>query len=547
MITPPLSHLSLRTLAVVALSLVTMCVLAFALLAWSVIEQGQRDLALLERVNVQQASSLNRLHIAGLEGLHRLDRALERQLRPSLGDPVEALAAVEREIDEMHSTLASFLDATVNHPERDEIDARATALIEALGRQLDAVRTGDRGGYRELTAEALTLSQAFTEVARGFYEQADRQGTALLASAQQRALILGQGLLAGIVVALGVLAAIALIGQRHFLRPIKTLVRHLRTLALGDLSGEITRPGSNEIGQLYQELESMRCSFTATVASLHEQSLAMFDSAQRLALGNEELAIRTRAQHAFHESTTTHLDELTTHTASTADHAVNASNLTATATAQTGEGSQVMGAFLDTMEHIHARAREVDGIVGTIDAIAFQTNILALNASVEAARAGVNGRGFAVVAEEVRQLATRSAEAAQEIKTLLADSTKNIQQGHALSEKAGDTMREIAATTDRANGLMAHIADAAQEQHRHIENLNATLAEQTRVNRDNGAQVESSAREALALEKVAEQLREVAGRFKIESDAPTAFAWRHEPAARQSAPGDIHSPQALLE
>ncbi|WP_447528318.1 methyl-accepting chemotaxis protein [Vreelandella sp. TE19] len=542
-----LQHVSLRTLAATALSLMTLCILAFALLTWSVIQQSQQDLTLLERVNVQQASSLNRLHIAGLEGLHRLDRALERQLRPSLGDPLEALEAVERELDEMTSALAAFLLATDGEPGRADIEAGASALIGAMTRQLDAVRAGDRAGYRQLTAEALTLSQAFTEQARAFYQRADQQGTTLLARAQARASMIGQGLIAGIAAAVVLLALIAYIGQRYCLRPIKTLVTHFRTLAQGDLATEIASPGRNEIGQLYSELDTMRCAFTDTIANLHEQSSAMFESAQRLALGNEDLTVRTKAQHEFHRTTTNNLEELTTHTASTAAYATEAAALTTTANDQTAQGSVVMDDFLATMERIHESARQVDGIVSTIDAIAFQTNILALNASVEAARAGTEGKGFAVVAAEVRTLATRSADAAAQIKTLLNDSNRQVQHGHSLSSQASDTMRGIAETTEKTNDLMAHIAKAAEEQHRHIETLNATLSEQTQVNQANGDQVESSARDAMALEKIAEQLREAANRFKIDAAAPPAYTWQHDPAHRIPRQDNIHSPEALLE
>ena len=153
-----LENISLRQLSLSALLLMAGCLLMFAALAWHIMQQSQRDLAALELVNVQQASSLNRLHIASLEGLNRMDRALERQLRPSLGDPIAALEAVEYELNEMSQALESFLQATQNSPYsalRDAIDDRAHQLLASMDAQHDAITSGDRSGYRQITLEAM--------------------------------------------------------------------------------------------------------------------------------------------------------------------------------------------------------------------------------------------------------------------------------------------------------------------------------------------------------------------------------------------------------
>ncbi|RUR29801.1 methyl-accepting chemotaxis protein [Vreelandella nanhaiensis] len=547
-----LKNFSLRWLSLSALVLVAFCVLMFALLTWKVMQQSQHGLAALEQVNVQQSSSLNRLHIAGLEGLHRLDRALERQLRPSLGDPAEALQAVENELSEMTVSLTSFLEATANtsyETRRDAIEQQARSLIAIMYEQLNAVQMGDRGGYRQLTLDALAHSQAFSEEARTFYQLADRQGIDLMTQAENRAQSIGQLLLLGIGLAFGLLGLMAWIGQRHILLPINRLISHFRTMAGGDLSVAVPQQGNNEIGQLYQALDHMQRALIDTVSELHGNSRHIFDSAQRLALGNEDLAIRTRQQNASHEATAANLDELTENVATTAGYAADATQLTSTAAAQSQEGSQTMTEFLTTMQEIHTRSKKVDEIVNVIDAIAFQTNILALNASVEAARAGEQGKGFAVVAGEVRGLASRSAEAARQIQALLATSASSIERGHALSTQASQGMQAIVASTEQANSLMLQIADAASEQHQHIEQLNATLHEQTQVNRANTRQVETTAKDAMSLEAAAERMREQAARFKVANNmACDDFVWQASQAVPAEHPSDnIQRAQALLQ
>ncbi|HAZ53728.1 MAG TPA: methyl-accepting chemotaxis protein, partial [Franconibacter helveticus] len=118
-----------------------------------------------------------------------------------------------------------------------------------------------------------------------------------------------------------------------------------------------------------------------------------------------------------------------------------------------------------------------------------QTNILALNAAVEAARAGEQGRGFAVVAGEVRSLASRSAEAAKEIRTLISDSQTHVGEGSELAQQAGETMDEIAEEVLRMTKLMREIANASHEQSRGTEQVNIAVSQMDEVAQQNAALV----------------------------------------------------------
>src|SRR5690606_15683847 len=128
------------------------------------------------------------------------------------------------------------------------------------------------------------------------------------------------------------------------------------------------------------------------------------------------------------------------------------------------KGGEKVRDVVSSMNAITESARKIENIISVIDGIAFQTNILALNAAVEAARAGEQGRGFAVVAGEVRTLAQRSAEAAKEIKALIGDSVRNVEDGSALVEEAGTTMEEIVTAIKRVTDIMSEISAASMEQ-----------------------------------------------------------------------------------
>ncbi|HBN59716.1 MAG TPA: chemotaxis protein, partial [Halomonas sp.] len=172
----------------------------------------------------------------------------------------------------------------------------------------------------------------------------------------------------------------------------------------------------------------------------------------------------------------------------------------ATRVTQTGE---LMTQLVANMQRITQSSQKMTDIINVIDSIAFQTNILALNASVEAARAGEHGRGFAVVAEEVRKLAGRSAGAAQEIRTLIDDSSQEVSVGAGLVEKAEAAISEVAEAARSVTHIMHDISAASAEQSSGITEVNQAVAEMDQATQQNALRVQETARAAVALEQQA--------------------------------------------
>jgi methyl-accepting chemotaxis protein len=179
------------------------------------------------------------------------------------------------------------------------------------------------------------------------------------------------------------------------------------------------------------------------------------------------------------------------------------------------QGQEVVAQAITAMSEINAASAKIADIISTIDEIAFQTNLLAVNAAVEAARAGDEGRGFAVVASEVRSLAQRSAVAAKEIKVLIQDSLRKVDAGSALVNRSGETLHGIVGSVKRVTDIVSEMAAAASEQSSGIEQVNRAITQLDQVTQSNSAQTEELSATAQSLSEQAANLLDVVSTFNL--------------------------------
>ncbi|WP_280549459.1 methyl-accepting chemotaxis protein [Halomonas sp. 11-S5] len=301
----------------------------------------------------------------------------------------------------------------------------------------------------------------------------------------------------------------------NVVRPLGELVSYFQSMKEGNLDQKIPQLGDNEIGRLYASLDEMQHGLANTVSTVRDSSESIYLGTQHIAHGNNDLSARTEQQASSLQETAASMEELSSTVNQNADNARQASQLAADATRTAQQGGEVVSEVVTTMHEISQGSHRVAEIIGTIDAIAFQTNILALNASVEAARAGEHGRGFAVVAQEVRNLASRSANASSEIRTLIQTSVKQVDAGTSRVDRAGRTMTEIVAAVQRVSDIMDEIASASSEQSNGIGQVNDAVAQMDQVTQQNAELVQQAASAANQLEAEASRLKVAVTRFQL--------------------------------
>jgi len=322
-------------------------------------------------------------------------------------------------------------------------------------------------------------------------------------------------LAAMVVAALSLGIAAAVLITRSITGPIGRAVQVATTVAAGDLSSRVVAYGKDETAQLLQALARMNDSLASIVGQVRASSESIATGSAQIAVGNADLSQRTEEQASNLQQTAASMEELSGTVKASAETASHASELAAGASAAAVKGGEIVGTVVRTMQDIAASSRKIADIIGVIDGIAFQTNILALNAAVEAARAGEQGRGFAVVAGEVRSLAGRSAEAAREIKALIAASVQKVETGAHQVDVAGASMTGIVEQVQRVSDLIAEISHGAGEQSTGIAQVGDAVSQLDQVTQQNAALVEESAAAAESLKTQAARLAEAVRVFRL--------------------------------
>jgi methyl-accepting chemotaxis protein len=298
----------------------------------------------------------------------------------------------------------------------------------------------------------------------------------------------------------------------------KAVGEALGRIAKGDLTHRIGDAMPHEYQQLREDFNLAIEQLSETLSQVQGAAETIGTGADEIANAADDLSQRTERQAASLQQTAVALNEITATVTKTAGGTRQASAAVNAAKADACHSGEIVDQAIGAMSEIEKSSSQIAQIVGMISDISFQTNVLALNAGVEAARAGDQGRGFAIVAQEVRALAQRSAEAAKDIKTLITASSRHVSQGVSLVGEAGKALGAIMAKVTEIDDLVGQIASSAQQQAAGLNEVNLAVTQMDQVVQQNAAMVEQTTAATRSLKSETEELAHIVSYFTVDDE-----------------------------
>ena len=311
-----------------------------------------------------------------------------------------------------------------------------------------------------------------------------------------------------------VLGLVGLWLEGQVIGPMQAVLSQAQSVASGQPGENLNLDRVDEIGLVMRAVNQAGLNLRSLVDDVTAQVSGVSMASHEISRGSDDLRSRTEQAASRLQQTASSMEQMTASVAGNSQSAGQAAQVAEVALEAAGQGSQVVGNVVQTMNGISTSARRIGDIIGVIDSIAFQTNILALNAAVEAARAGEHGRGFAVVASEVRSLAQRCADAAREIKSLIGASLNEVEKGGALADDAGKAVQAIVGEVQRVSELIRQISGASADQASGIGEVNTAVSQLDEVTQQNSAMVEQTSAAAQDLRRRSDRLAEALAVFK---------------------------------
>ena len=331
--------------------------------------------------------------------------------------------------------------------------------------------------------------------------------------------------------------------QQNIINPAQALVRDFNRMADGDFSGAITVNSGDEIGQIAESAGKMQGDISDMVQRINQSVYTLSTSAEEMSHVSDQANQAMMAQRQETDQVATAMNQMTATVHEVAQNAQLAADSASQANSEVGTGQSVVNDAIsaigslvqkveqasDVIHNLESDSVEIGSVLDVIRSIAEQTNLLALNAAIEAARAGEQGRGFAVVADEVRTLASRTQESTEEIQKMIErlqsgsqEAVEAMNQSRSQADvtrdtaaKAGEVLTAITSSVTNINDMNALIASAAEEQNSVAEEVNRNVVNISQASETTAESVASTAKSSEDLRNIAEELKHVVSRIKV--------------------------------
>jgi len=458
--------------------------------------RSQYELALDLRTHVL----LSDLERRGSGGPPRSDGAVTLHSQMGSNDEavIKALALLMRE------ALPAEESATIK-----ELERLTVALQQSFKQpQVSSLSDDVRNRLAEVLERRRQLAGRLTDLRRERLEEIMQSVSAVADESRK-----GTVVTAAIALAFSALAGWLL--ARAIVKPIDEAVAVAQKVAEGNLAIRMKSDARNEFGRLHRSLQAMADQVREAVEEIQRAAESVLVASREIAAGNSDLSDRTERQAAQLQVAASSMAQLAHTLSLNTQSAQSAADLAQDATGRSQEGARSTERVLEAMTRIADSSKSMAEIVVTIEGIVSRTNILAINASVEAAHAGEHGSGFAVVAEEVRALARRAGEAAREIKALIERNMSNVESGTRQAHDMASVMASMTITNKHVSEEVSEIALLAKEQSTGVLRLNGIVSQLDQGLQQNSALVEESAAAAHTLKDQAQMLSSLARKFRV--------------------------------
>lgn len=458
--------------------------------------------------------------------VHRLQIELNRK-----GDGAQLILQTLEKLTVHLNTARTHLTSPSDFALIDQQIAAVNAYRDAqpalsqAGADLTPVfaRMSEQGEILLNTAQQLIASQSAKREADSSFAKT------LLASIAALALLLG--------------AVAAWIITRQIVTPLQHVLKDVDRIASGDLSQDLEVNRRDELGQLQRSLQKMTTSLRELIGGIGASVIQIASAAEELSAVTEQTSVGVNSQKVETDQVATAMNEMTSTVQEVARNAEEASDAAAAADRQAQEGDKVVGEAVAQIErlaievgnstvamsNLREESDKIGGVLDVIKAVAQQTNLLALNAAIEAARAGEAGRGFAVVADEVRSLAQRTQQSTEEIEKLISSLQSGTLEVSAvlessriltdssveLTRRAGASLENITRTVSTIQLMNQQIASAAEQQSAVAEEINRSVLNVRDISEQTAGASDETAASSIELARLGHELDDLVKRFRL--------------------------------